>query len=188
MLTKKSQWFWVVLVLIISLVVVGMLLFSGKKSSAMNGGEAEHAHAEAQETKTEESGHEAHQEKATEAHQEEQPELIFTAQQLQQFGIVTDRVRLGEIQQQTRHPAKLVVNTDAQAHVGASFMAQVEQVNVSLGQSVKRGQVLATLFVPELIDQQANLSLAREALNLAAQDYQREKQLMNQGVSARQDY
>lgn len=188
MLTKKSQWFWVVLVLIISLVVVGMLLFSGKKSSAMNGGGAEHAHAEAQETKTEESGHEAHQEKATEAHQEEQPELIFTAQQLQQFGIVTDRVRLGEIQQQTRHPAKLVVNTDAQAHVGASFMAQVEQVNVSLGQSVKRGQVLATLFVPELIDQQANLSLAREALNLAAQDYQREKQLMNQGVSARQDY
>ncbi|WP_288491475.1 efflux RND transporter periplasmic adaptor subunit [uncultured Acinetobacter sp.] len=194
MLTKKSQWFWVVLVLIISLVVAGMLLFSGKKSSAMNGGEAEHAHAhahahaEAQEAKTEESGHEAHQEKATEAHQEEQPELIFTAQQLQQFGIVTDRVRLGEIQQQTRHPAKLVVNTDAQAHVGASFMAQVEQVNVSLGQSVKKGQVLATLFVPELIDQQANLSLAREALNLAAQDYQREKQLMNQGVSARQDY
>lgn len=188
MLTKKSQWFWVVLVLIISLVVAGMLLFSGKKSSAMNGGEAEHAHAEAQEAKTEESGHEAHQEKATEAHQEEQPELIFTAQQLQQFGIVTDRVRLGEIQQQTRHPAKLVVNTDAQAHVGASFMAQVEQVNVSLGQSVKKGQVLATLFVPELIDQQANLSLAREALNLAAQDYQREKQLMNQGVSAHQDY
>ncbi|WP_151868858.1 efflux RND transporter periplasmic adaptor subunit [Acinetobacter soli] len=188
MLTKKSQWFWVVLVLIISLVVAGILLFSGKKSSAMNGGEAEHVHAEAQEAKTEESGHEAHQEKATEAHQEEQPELIFTAQQLQQFGIVTDRVRLGEIQQQTRHPAKLVINTDAQAHVGASFMAQVEQVNVSLGQSVKKGQVLATLFVPELIDQQANLSLAREALNLAAQDYQREKQLMNQGVSARQDY
>lgn len=188
MLIKKSQWFWVMLVLIISLVVAGILLFSGKKLSAMNGGEAEHAHAEAQEAKTKESGHEAHQEKATEAHQEEQPELIFTAQQLQQFGIVTDRVRLGEIQQQTRHPAKLVVNTDAQAHVGASFMAQVEQVNVSLGQSVKKGQVLATLFVPELIDQQANLSLAREALNLAAQDYQREKQLMNQGVSARQDY
>ncbi len=47
---------------------------------------------------------------------------------------------------------------------------------------------MATLFVPELIDQQANLSLAREALNLAAQDYQREKQLMNQGVSAHQDY
>lgn len=186
MLTKKSQWFWVVLVLIISLVLAGILLFSGKKSSAIDGGEAEHAHAEAQETK--QSGHEAHQEKATEAHQEEQPELIFTAQQLQQFGIVTDRVRLGEIQQQTRHPAKLVGNTDAQAHVGASFMAQVEQVNVSLGQSVKKGQILATLFVPELVDQQANLSLAREALNLAAQDYQREKQLMNQGVSARQDY
>ena len=67
-------------------------------------------------------------------------------------------------------------------------MAQVEQVNVSHGQAVKKGQVLATLFVPELIDQQANLSLAREALNLAAQDYQREKQLMNQGVSAHQDY
>ncbi|MFI7910707.1 efflux RND transporter periplasmic adaptor subunit, partial [Acinetobacter baumannii] len=46
----------------------------------------------------------------------------------------------------------------------------------------------ATLFVPDLVDQQANLSMAQEALTLAQQDYQREKQLWEQGVSARQDY
>ncbi|MFI8040819.1 efflux transporter periplasmic adaptor subunit, partial [Acinetobacter baumannii] len=53
---------------------------------------------------------------------------------------------------------------------------------------VEKGQALATLFVPDLVDQQANLSMAQEALTLAQQDYQREKQLWEQGVSARQDY
>ena len=53
---------------------------------------------------------------------------------------------------------------------------------------MKKGQALATLFIPDLVDQQANLSIAQEALTLASQDYQREKQLFNQGISARQDY
>lgn len=54
-----------------------------------------------------------------------------------------------------------------------------------MGQQVEKGQALATLFVPDLVDQQANLSMAQEALTLAQQDYQREKQLWEQGVSAR---
>ncbi|KAA5673190.1 biotin/lipoyl-binding protein, partial [Klebsiella pneumoniae] len=74
------------------------------------------------------------------------------------------------------------------AHVSSTFSARVDSVNVALGQQVEKGQALATLFVPDLVDQQANLSMAQEALTLAQQDYQREKQLWEQGVSARQDY
>ena len=70
----------------------------------------------------------------------------------------------------------------------SAFAGRVDSVNALLGQQVKKGQVLATVFIPELVDQQANLSIAQEALTLAQQDYQREKQLFDQGVSARQDY
>ena len=59
---------------------------------------------------------------------------------------------------------------------------------MSLGQSVQKGQTLAVLLVPELIDQQANLRMAQANLQLAKQDYQREQQLWTQGISAKQDY
>ena len=48
------------------------------------------------------------------------------------------------------------MNTDRQAHVSPSF-AGVESVYAELGQQVKRGQALANLLVPDLVDQQANL-------------------------------
>ena len=99
-----------------------------------------------------------------------------------------EQVGRGEVEQSLSYPAKLVVNTDQQAHVSSTFSARVDSVNVALGQQVEKGQALATLFVPDLVDQQANLSMAQEALTLAQQDYQREKQLWEQGVSARQDY
>ena len=98
------------------------------------------------------------------------------------------QVEQGQVSQSLEYPAKLVANTDQQAHVASTFTGRVESVNAMLGQQVKKGQVLATVFIPELVDQQANLSIAQEALTLAQQDYQREKQLFDQGISARQDY
>ena len=85
-----------------------------------------------------------------------------------------EQVGRGEVEQNLSYPAKLVVNTDQQAHVSSTFSARVDSVNVALGQQVEKGQALATLFVPDLVDQQANLSMAQEALTLAQQDYQRE--------------
>ncbi|MEG2724076.1 MAG: efflux RND transporter periplasmic adaptor subunit, partial [Acinetobacter sp.] len=84
-------------------------------------------------------------------------------------------------------PGKLVVNTDQQAHISPNFSGHVEQVNVALGQYVERGQTLAVLSVPELIDQQASLSIAQSSLRLAQQEYEREQQLWSQGISAKQD-
>jgi cobalt-zinc-cadmium efflux system membrane fusion protein len=94
----------------------------------------------------------------------------------------------GLVEKLTTLPGKLVVNTDQQAHISPKFSGYVEQINVALGQSVQKGQTLAVLTVPELIDQQANLRMAQVNLDLARKDYQREQQLWSQGVSAKQDY
>jgi cobalt-zinc-cadmium efflux system membrane fusion protein len=114
--------------------------------------------------------------------------LSLSSQQMVEYGIQLAQASRGEVAQSQSYPAKLVVNTDQQAHVTASFPGRVEQVAVALGQQVRKGQALASVFVPELVDQQANLSIAQENLKLAQQDYLREKQLLEQGISARQDY
>lgn len=171
----KKQWVWIIAIIIMSIVLSAVLLFSGKEKPSKAADEEAHA--------DEEHGHG----ETEEAHAEDES-LNFTSKQLVEFGVKLAQVELGEVEQKQQYPARLVVNTDQQAHVEASFAGRVESVAVALGQEVKKGQALATLFIPDLVDQQANLSIAQEALTLASQDYQREKQLFDQGISARQDY
>ena len=107
---------------------------------------------------------------------------------MQQQNVKLAQVALGAVNQVQTFPAKIMVNTDRQAHVPPSFAGRVESVYVELGQQVKRGQALANLLVPDLVDQQANLQIAQTNLDLAKQDYERERSLWSQGISAKQDY
>lgn len=182
---KKLQWFWVALVIVV-VAVWGTWIVSSKDK----GVSAEHEHGEAGHTEGEDShteeGH-AEEGHAEEGHGEES-ELEFSAKQLLEFGVKLATTERGTVVQTASFPARLVANSDQQAHVSSTFAGRVDRVSVSLGQTVKQGQALATLFIPDLVDQQANLSIAQESLTLAQQDYQREKQLYEQGISARQDY
>ena len=173
----KNQWFWVMVVVAICAILSIVIFLSGKTQSVQykEGGETDQHDAE-------------HGAEAEKGHAEDEQELVLDAKQMLEFGVKLASVERGEVQQSSEYPAKLITNIDQQAHVMSAFAGRVDSVNVLLGQQVKKGQVLATVFIPELVDQQANLSIAQEALTLAQQDYQREKQLFDQGVSARQDY
>ena len=171
----KKQWVWIIAIITISIVLSAFLLFGGKEKASKAADEDAHA--------DEQHGHDD-----AEGADAEDESLNFTSKQLIEFGVKLAQVELGDVEQKQQYPAKLVVNTDQQAHVEASFAGRVESVAVTLGQDVKKGQALATLFIPDLVDQQANLSIAQEAFTLASQDYHREKQLFDQGISARQDY
>ncbi|WP_130803685.1 efflux RND transporter periplasmic adaptor subunit [Acinetobacter ihumii] len=175
----NKQGFWVALVVIAGVVLSAWIYLKGSSKS--------NEHAEESHTDHEKS--EPHNQGEAEAgHTEGETELSLTPKQMTEFGLQLARVEQGAVQQSQQYPAKLVANTDQQAHVVSTFAGRVDSVHAMLGQQVKKGQILATVFIPELVDQQANLSIAQEALTLAQQDYQREKQLFDQGVSARQDY
>ena len=173
---KISQPLMIGLLLLVTLLIAVGIWFSSKDTTT-----DEHAHAE-----HEESEH-ADEPEAEKGHAEE-GEIQLTAQQLTEQGIQIASAQQGVVSQVTVLPGKLVVNTDQQAHISPNFGGHVEQVNVELGQNVQKGQTLAVLSVPELIDQQANLRMAQASLDLARQDYQREQQLWSQGISAKQDY
>lgn len=173
---KRSQWLWIVVIVVITLLLSGGLWWNGKNKTAEN---AEQGHAY-QENEKDEHGHDEGEE-----HDEES--LNLSTEQMQQHGVKLAQVALGEVNQAQTFPAKLMVNTDRQAHVSPSFAGRVESVYVELGQQVKRGQALAHLLVPDLVDQQANLQIAQTNLDLAKQDYEREHRLWSQGISAKQD-
>ncbi|RDC52493.1 efflux RND transporter periplasmic adaptor subunit [Acinetobacter sp. RIT592] len=135
----------------------------------------------------EDEQHDDHAKESKEDQHSEEGEIELTAQQMVEHGLKVETVTQGEVNSFVTLPGKLVVNTDQQAHISPNFSGHVEQVNVALGQYVERGQTLAVLSVPELIDQQASLSIAQSSLRLAQQEYEREQQLWSQGISAKQD-
>lgn len=183
---KISQRLLIIVAIVVTALIATALLFSSKKSTSKEEGHGEEGHAHGEEGAAEsaegganEGGHSEEEEKET---------ISLTAQQITEQGIQLAKAEMGAVLKSASYPAKIMVNTDRQAHVSPAFSGQVIAVNVELGQRVQKGQALATLVVPDLVDQQANLQIAQAAMELAHQDYERERQLWSQGISAKQDY
>jgi cobalt-zinc-cadmium efflux system membrane fusion protein len=172
---KISQSLMIVVLILITVLVSLAIWLSSKKTESEGRGYDE-GNAEQSDEDSSEEGH------------AEEGEIQLTSQQMVEQGLKVAVASTGLVEKLTTLPGKLVVNTDQQAHISPNFSGYIEQVNVALGQSVQKGQTLAVLIVPELIDQQANLRMAQANLDLARKDYQREQQLWSQGVSAKQDY
>lgn len=192
---KISQSVLIIIALVITALVALGLFISGKNKPAKTD---EHGHGESEAHAEDGHGKEAehdHKEGGDHAHEEgaegvdDHAEAIsLSAQQMAEQGVQLAKVEVGAVSKSASYPAKLTVNTDRQAHVSPAFSGHVQSVSVELGQHVKKGQALATLLVPDLVDQQSNLQIAQSNLQLTKQDYERERQLWSQGISAKQDY
>lgn len=165
-----------IVVLILITVLVSLAIWLSSKKTESEGRGYDEGNAEQSDKDSSEEGH------------AEEGEIQLTSQQMVEQGLKVAVASTGLVEKLTTLPGKLVVNTDQQAHISPNFSGYIEQVNVALGQSVQKGQTLAVLILPELIDQQANLRMAQANLDLARKDYQREQQLWSQGISAKQDY
>ena len=178
---KISQSLIISILIVISILISILIWWSSSPAATKSDGH------DTEVKNTQQSDNEHEKEGAEDEHAEED-EITLTKQQLVEQGLKIASVSTGLIEKVSVLPGKLVVNTDQQAHISPNFSGHVEQVKVTLGQSVKKGQILAVLIAPELIDQQSNLRIAQANLDLAHQDYQREKHLWSQGISAKQDY
>lgn len=79
-------------------------------------------------------------------------------------------------------------NADRTVQVQPRLAGTVEQVLVSAGQPVRKGQVLAVLSSAELADLRAQSLAASRRLELARATYEREKQLWEDKITARHDF
>jgi cobalt-zinc-cadmium efflux system membrane fusion protein len=84
-------------------------------------------------------------------------------------------------------PGRIVWNEERTQRVFSAFSGRVSSIDVTMGQSIVKGQTLAHLSSPEFGAAQAETSLAQTNLNLATQVLDRQQSLFELGVVARKD-
>jgi cobalt-zinc-cadmium efflux system membrane fusion protein len=80
------------------------------------------------------------------------------------------------------------VNADNTVHVVPRLTGLVERVLVNAGDQVKQGQVLAVISSQLLADQRSEAMAAQKRFALAKKNFEREKKLWEEKISAEQDY
>ena len=85
-------------------------------------------------------------------------------------------------------PGEVRLNEDRLAHVVPKLAGIVSEVTVSLGDDVKKGDVMAILESRELATAKSEYLAAREHLNLATANFEREQKLWKEKISAQKDF
>ena len=114
--------------------------------------------------------------------------IVLSDEQVQAAGIQIDSVSAASIKNVRSLPGEIHFNEDRTARVMPRLAGVVESVSASLGQPVKKGQVLATIASPAVSDLRSELNTAQQRVALAKITYDREKMLWQEKISAEQDY
>ncbi len=200
----KKQAIAIAVVLALGLMAgVGIMTSVGKSS-----GEASHAHEEAEghgdgehhddaKAASAKGGHadakahgdgEHHQEAGKEAGKKAQEGVVsLTPEQQAAAGIVVEAAKPATLTATYQLPGEVKFNEDTTAHVVPRVSGVVESVPVALGQTVRKGQVLAVVSSTTVSDQRAELQAAQKRLQLARTTYEREKSLFEARISPQQD-
>ncbi|RZS86575.1 efflux RND transporter periplasmic adaptor subunit [Pigmentiphaga kullae] len=136
-------------------------------------------------------GHGQEGEKSAESKEEghdDEGVIKLTAEQITQSDIQVAIAAPGTVASSTRFPGEIRFNADRLAHVVPRVAGIVEAVSADLGQTVKGGQVLATIVSANLSDLRSALTTAQRRAELADQTYKREERLWNEKVSAEQEF
>lgn len=169
-------------IIIVGVVGIAGVVFTGQGHESSENGEDDHAgHSES------EGKREATAEGKEDDHADEGLVKLTDAQ------ITTSNIRSGVIgpaviEQAKSFPGEIRFNEDRTAHVVARLGGVVESVRAEIGQQVRKGQTLAILASTVLSDQRSELIAAQRRLEFANTTLAREKSLWEQKISAEQDY
>ena len=133
-------------------------------------------------------GPEAQKEHAGEDDHEDEKAIRLTEAQRKEFGIELATAGSGPLKIQVELPGEIVPNADRVAHVVPRVPGVVREVRKVLGDHVRRGEILMVLDSKELADNKAAFLSAREKLDLAKSNYDREEDLWKKKISPTQDY
>lgn len=109
------------------------------------------------------------------------PNLVKTTPELEQR-LKLVRVTNMEMRETIRIPGSISVDEQRVARIGAAVTGRITDINVVLGQSVQKGEVLATLNSTELAQNQLVFIKARQQIELQAKAVERAQLLLNADV------
>ena len=114
--------------------------------------------------------------------------LEMTDEMLKTMGVEIQTASPAIIKSTLKLPGEIVFNPDRIVQVVPRLPGVVAEVNFEPGQMVKKGDVLAVIESQMLADLHSQYMAAQKRLSLARTVYQREKQLWEEKISAKQDY
>ncbi|WP_095118212.1 efflux RND transporter periplasmic adaptor subunit [Pseudomonas sp. Irchel s3f10] len=125
---------------------------------------------------------------AAEGEHGEEGHIELSAEQITAAGIQLAEARAQNISRGLPFPGEVRFDEDRTAHVVPRVPGVVDSVAVNLGQTVKKGQLLAVIASQQISDQRSEQAAAQRRLALARTTYEREKKLWQDKISAEQDF
>lgn len=182
---QTKSWKTVGIILAVGAVLAAAILLWKSPGGTASGSEEKKESTKPAATKAEP----AKAEPAKPAHREGDESLIrLSAQQIQQTGIKIATAAAETVEASVQLPGEVRFNDDRTAHIVPRVPGIAESVQAELGQTVKKGQVLAVVSSPELAELRSALNAATTRFELARTTYEREKKLWEDKISAQQDY
>jgi cobalt-zinc-cadmium efflux system membrane fusion protein len=114
--------------------------------------------------------------------------ISLTPEQIEDANIECLMPQKLTLQETITVPAKIRLNQEKHAHISAKTAGLVAQVYKNLGNSVRKGDLLAVLESKEIAEARAHYITALKRENLAAQILSSEQKLKERKVSSEQDY
>nr|WP_315255419.1 efflux RND transporter periplasmic adaptor subunit [uncultured Duganella sp.] len=163
---NKKQKITIAVMAVIALLLAALIL---KPRGEAHGDEDGHGHGESAEPATLES-------------------IALTDAQIKAADITLAKAGPADISTILTLPGEIRFNEDRTAHVVPKLAGVVVAVHAELGETVKRGQLLAVLASSALSEQRSELLSAQRRLALASTTLERERKLWQDKISAEQDY
>lgn len=142
-------------------------------------------HAEGEDNSGKSGEKAEHKEEGEEGHEDV---VRLSDAELREFGIRLETAQGGALNQYIELPGEIVLNTDRMAHVVPRVAGIVREVRATVGDQVKKGQLLAVLESRGLADAKASYLAAVERESLAQANFKREERLWQKKVTSEQEY
>ncbi|MFM2397105.1 MAG: hypothetical protein RLZZ144_355 [Pseudomonadota bacterium] len=115
-------------------------------------------------------------------------QLLLSPEQIKKLGIATTPLPSKQQGELAGMPALVVIPGNQQFTISTPLAGMINQTLVGIGDSVKKGQILATLHSPALAEAQNALIQATTQFQLTQENFIRDEQLFKEGIIAESRY
>ncbi|MFQ5780735.1 MAG: efflux RND transporter periplasmic adaptor subunit [Nitrospiria bacterium] len=150
--------------------------------------EDDHDHAEEDGHDEEHEEHEDDGDQADHDDHDEEKVIRLSDGDMKEFGIKLGRAGPGSLHKYVNLPGEVRTNSERLVHVVPRVSGIVREVRKSLGDRVKKGEVIAVVDSRDLADTKAAFLAAIERVTLAEANFLREEVLRKKKISSEQDY
>lgn len=151
--------------------LAGLAVHGPSSAAAEKGG---HGHGSGGHTEGERDGPEGH--------------VGMTSEQIEAAKIVVEPVAAGTLARRLVVPGLVTPDSDRVARVAAKVIGTVAEMRKRLGDTVEKGEIVATLDSREVADAKSEYFAATVNLDLQKTLFEREQQLWDKRISAEQQY